>query len=210
MDGRGPYRMVTASTAGPAAEPTGETSLPFVASLGAKPAALLGVAPSSLASASGRVPQVLEDSAWVGHRLNRHDMMLAAMSGSGCAPFQPVHVQKLFFLIDEKLGAALGGKYFDFEPYDYGPFDKVVYAELDAMCAEGLVAIKGSGSYREYTLTEADVERGRTTVAKLSGNLPQSLSTLARFVRSLGFAELVSAVYRAYPAMKVNSVFSER
>jgi uncharacterized protein YwgA len=143
--------------------------------------------------------------------LNRQEMMLAAMSSAGCGSFQPVHVQKLFFLIDEKLGSQMGGKYFDFEPYDYGPFDKAVYAELEGLSSDGLVSVAGGGRYREYALTNAGLERGEAALAGLGDPVvAHGLATLTAFVRSLGFAELVSSVYRAYPAMKANSVFSER
>ena len=146
----------------------------------------------------------------MGRTLKRHDMMLAAMSTAGCAPFQPVHVQKLFFLIDRKLADTAGGTYFDFEPYDYGPFDKNVYANLDELSDAGLVQITGDGRYRSYSLTEAGRERGVAALSKLTDKQAAALRTLTTFVRSLGFAALVTTIYSAFPEMKVNSVFSPR
>jgi hypothetical protein len=47
-----------------------------------------------------------------------------------------VQVQKLFFLLDENIAADLGGRQFSFEPYDYGPFDRAVYSELELLARQ--------------------------------------------------------------------------
>lgn len=143
--------------------------------------------------------------------MKRKEIILAAMSTAGQKGFRPVHVQKLFFLIDDRLTKETGGPHFAFEPYDYGPFDQDVYRELDRLTAEGLVAVSdpGLGGPRTYWLTEAGLDKGAEALARLEAATQRALDRLTNFVRALSFGDLVSAIYRAYPEMKVNSVFTD-
>jgi len=120
-----------------------------------------------------------------------------------------VHVQKLFFLIDKRLAKESGVEYFNFQAYDYGPYDKEVYGVLNSLWYEGYIEIDHSnGSTRRiYRLTDKGQERGADLYRTLKTEVQTSIKTLVDFVRSLSFAQLVSAIYRAYPEMKANSVF---
>ena len=69
------------------------------------------------------------------------DIILAAMATEPDISFAPVQVQKLFFLIDQDVAGPVGGPFFNFEPYDYGPYDKDVYRQLEMLEVEGLVYI---------------------------------------------------------------------
>ena len=142
--------------------------------------------------------------------LKREELVLAAMSPAQGKQFQPVHVQKLFFLIDMATGAQLGGKYFDFRPYDYGPFDSEVYSTLDRLEINGLVEVlQGTGwNPRRYRLTPLGQKNGEKFIGKLPDEMQEYLKDICKFVRRLSFAQLVAAIYKAYPEMKANSVFS--
>lgn len=140
--------------------------------------------------------------------MNRDEVVLAAMAAAPGRAFQPVHVQKLFFLLDRKLATDLGGPHFNFTAYDYGPFDQAVYATLEGLNERGLVAIdKEPDSVRAYKLTDAGNAAGRTELEGLSAEARGRIEKLATFVASLSFRDLVSAIYRAYPEMKAKSVF---
>lgn len=135
--------------------------------------------------------------------------MLAAMSPARTGSFSPVQVQKLFFLLDENVAVQTKGPHFDFEPYDYGPFDKDVYLELEKLHLNGLVEIlrpRGHGS-RVYKLTDKGFETGKRDFEKLPEDVRRYIREAVSFVQDLSFAELVSAIYKAYPEMRVNSVF---
>lgn len=139
----------------------------------------------------------------------RERLVLAALAPARCAAFQPVQVQKLFFLIDDKLAGELGGKAFDFKPYDYGPYDKNVYTVLEHLQEQGLVSISEghrSGD-RRYNLTEEGQAKGRVALDSYGQDLAGRITTLSEWVRSLTFTQLVSAIYNEYPDMRVNSVF---
>ncbi len=140
----------------------------------------------------------------------RQAIVLAALATESGAEYAPVQVQKLFFLIDENVSAAFGGKQFSFEPYDYGPFDSAVYHELDTLARMGFVRIESKGpsaGHRRYVLTPAGQDVGATNLSTMDISLRDYLTRVSAWVRSLSFAQLVGSIYKAYPPMRVNSVF---
>ena len=143
--------------------------------------------------------------------MEREIFILAAMSPAGSNSFSPVQVQKLFFLLDEHVAKQTGEPYFDFQPYDYGPFDKDVYIELDQLETKGFVEITSPSNrgMRTYRLTNEGQQVGSDASGQFPDHIQQYIGAAVNFVRSLSFADLVSAIYKAYPRMQVNSVFVE-
>ena len=141
--------------------------------------------------------------------MERHDFVLACMSPAENEIFRPVQVQKLFFLIDRNLHEILGGQYFNFEPYNYGPFDKTVYEALEALAAEEMIEIVQDHTWKSYKLTNAGLERGRVVFEELPEKAKAYITQISNFVLSLSFTQLVRAIYNAYPEMRANSVFQE-
>ena len=93
-------------------------------------------------------------------------------------------------------------------PYDYGPFDSSVYDVLRGLEADRLVASSTtSRGWKKYELTEEGLQLGGEVLAGLGPQASNYLKQLSAWVLSLSFAQLVSAVYKAYPDMKANSVF---
>lgn len=138
----------------------------------------------------------------------RSDMVLAALAAAGEGrSFSPVQVQKLFFLLDREASHLVAGPHFHFQPYDYGPFDREVYAELDALKLRGLVDTAGDSNYRRYTLTQPGFEAGRQELAAWSQEASDYAAQVTQWVQKLSFQQLVSSIYAKYPDMKVNSVF---
>lgn len=139
--------------------------------------------------------------------MKKQNLVLAAFAAEKESSFTPVQVQKMFFLIDENISEFLGGKHFDFAPYNYGPFDKSVYKVLEKLNLSGDVSISRVGNLKIYKSTSAGYEKG----VDLLENLPQEardyIKKTSEFVRSLSFTDLVSSIYKAYPEMKKNSVF---
>jgi len=141
--------------------------------------------------------------------MTRDQVVLAVMSTASQKGFRPVQIQKLFFLVDDRFSNHTGGPHFVFEPYDYGPFDQSVYHKLDELERDGYVEVTDQLYPRCYSLTDAGQELGEEAFSKLDENVQEKLEQLSKFVRALSFGDLVSAIYREYPEMKVNSVFSE-
>ncbi len=145
-------------------------------------------------------------------KLSQRDIVLAAMAAGAGTWFAPVHVQKLFFLVDKKIGAKLGGPFFNFVPYAYGPFDKAVYRTLERLQEGGLVEIVRVpyAPHRQYQLSVPGQSKGEAILESLDEKASDFLRRLAKYVSSTPFATLVSAIYEAYPSMKKNSIFVHR
>lgn len=143
--------------------------------------------------------------------MNRRDFALAALAGARRNPFSPVQLQKLLFILDRNIGNRLGGSGFDFQPYHYGPFDRAVYTTLEQLQKEELAQISELqlSSRRQYALTDAGQRVGDELLGRLEPAAREYIVNVCEFVRSQSFAGLVSAIYKAYPEMKANSVFQE-
>ncbi|CAM2780234.1 hypothetical protein [Legionella worsleiensis] len=142
--------------------------------------------------------------------MNRKDLMLAALYPADMDSYTPVQIQKLLFLIQKKIPfCAENG--FDFSPYDYGPFDKNVYQELEILADEGYVDIHEheSSAWKTYGLTKEGAVKAKEVSDTLDDSTKSTIAKLSSFVRQLSFSQLVSAIYKAYPEMKQNSVFKD-
>lgn len=142
--------------------------------------------------------------------MNKKDLVLAGLSASNDVDsYSPVQVQKLFFLIDKNAAQYIEGPHFNFQPYNYGPFDKGVYEVLEELERENLVEIFRDGNWREYKLTQNGKEIGRKILEQMDSKANKYFLDVSEFVRKHSFSEIVSAIYKAYPEMKENSVFQE-
>lgn len=142
--------------------------------------------------------------------MRRNLFILAAMCPAGTNLFTPVQIQKILFLLDENVPEETDGPHFKFKPYHYGPFDRRVYSELDKLKDEGLIRIfrEGIHEQRHYQLTDDGYKQGLESLETLPENTQQYIDKVVEFVHSCTFPELISSIYKAYPEMKVNSVFA--
>ncbi|MGH7786498.1 MAG: hypothetical protein ACRERC_06495 [Candidatus Binatia bacterium] len=144
-------------------------------------------------------------------RLERNGYVLAVLSTADGRALSPVQLQKLFFLLDARVADRLGGRYFNFAPYDYGPFDADVYRVVEALESDGRAAISASSpSWRSYRLTPEGQLEGAALLATLDPKVRDYARRCCEFVLGLSFTELVSAIYREFPEMKANSVFVDQ
>jgi hypothetical protein len=140
--------------------------------------------------------------------MTRSEILLAGLAAGGeNATYTPVQVQKLFFLLDREASAALGGPFFNFVPYDYGPFDQAVYAGLDELARRNLALVQQPDRYRVYGLAQAGHQEGQRLLSSLQPNVREYVANVAGWVRQLSFQQLVAAIYNRYPEMRANSVF---
>jgi hypothetical protein len=142
--------------------------------------------------------------------MNSPDWLLLVV-GSATKPMQPVQLQKALFLLDRNLQPAQKGaeRIYSFAPYDYGPFDSSVYSDAESMAREGLVSIQRppGQTYKVYGVTEAGRNLADQIAQQLAPGVHEYAKAIVAWIQSLSFQQLVSAVYRDYPDMKVNSVF---
>jgi uncharacterized protein len=100
----------------------------------------------------------------------------------------------------------VGGPHFDFQPYDFGPFDRDVYDTLETLAAQGLV-YQRRARYQLWTLSPEGYRRGAELLRAYPSAAATYIQQVAAWVRSLPFNRLVAAIYRAYPEMKAKSIF---
>ena len=142
--------------------------------------------------------------------MTSNQVVLTAMAAGGShASFDPVQMQKYLFLIDREIPRWIDGPHFRFQPYDYGPFDKEVYAVLDSLAQENLVHIDDTRRYRRYSLTDSGLKLGITMLDSLPESVSRYLINVARWVRCLSFRQLLTAIYQRYPDMAVKSVIPD-
>jgi hypothetical protein len=140
--------------------------------------------------------------------MDRKSYMLAVLSSIQDSIYTPVQIQKIFFLLDRNLGNRIGGPYFNFEPYHYGPFDKNVYKEVESLVmGEELTEHTSSKNYKTYSLTQVGFKKGLTANIQIGESEKKYIQEICLFVKSLSFEQLLRSIYNEYPEMKVNSVF---
>lgn len=140
----------------------------------------------------------------------RSEIVLAAMAAGGPeARYDPVRVQKLFFLLDREIPQYIDGPCFHFEPYHYGPFDKAVYEELDELAKQGMINIDTTGRYNQYSLTDSGHARGVAVLRTLLEPAARYTEDVAKWIRFVPFKHLLLAIYRQYPDMAVNSIIPQ-
>lgn len=140
---------------------------------------------------------------------DRTAWIIVALAKAGEAGLNAVQLQKVLFLLGDRRKKAVGGAFYKFKPYNYGPFSQEVYGDADRMMGEGLIELDTSHgpSRRTYHLTEA----GKALAKRLEKELPADgvkyLTDTVAWAQRLSFEQLIRAIYEAYPAMQKNSVF---
>ena len=138
---------------------------------------------------------------------SRSDIVTAAFAAGGPgAVFDSIRAQKLLFLIDREVSDRIGGPFFDFRPYHYGPFDRAVYGVIGELVAAGTARIDTSGPYPHYLLTQTGYWRGAEVLADFSDPVADYMKRASRWVRLMPYRRMLTAIYRQYPDMAVNSV----
>jgi len=144
--------------------------------------------------------------------MERKNWTLLVINAAGFNGLSPVQLQKSLFLISKNLSSIVGSSFYNFEPYDYGPFDANVYADARLLVQEGLVRMnRVSGqNWVYYTITPEGAEAARRVESTISPEAAEYVHKVVAWVRQLSFVDLITAIYRAYPEYQVNSVFITR
>jgi uncharacterized protein len=143
--------------------------------------------------------------------MQRRDWNLLVLAAAEGQALSPVQFQKALFLISRELPVAdLSETFYNFEPYNYGPFDADVYNDALRLVPEELVVVSRSPrGWMEYSATPTGVERAKRIAESLDPAITNYVKRVVTWVRSQSFPALVRAIYQKYPDMKVNSVFGE-
>jgi hypothetical protein len=133
-------------------------------------------------------------------------LVIAAARGSAMTPVQ---LQKSLFLLSRNLRPEqlnLPALY-DFQPYDYGPFDSAVYSDAEALGADQLITISNDGRYRTYSIAARGAEESEVLRKQIDANAAKYVDDVVSWVLPKSFGDLVRAIYKTYPEMREHSVF---
>ena len=141
--------------------------------------------------------------------MDKSDILLMVLAAAAGAPITPVQLQKSLFLIGKSGISETSGDYYDFEPYDYGPFDASIYRDAESLESNGF-AVRASSSRGNWTETRISSD-GLTRAKGFEQNISSSslvyIKELVGWVLSQSFSGLVRYIYDQYPEYRENSVF---
>ena len=144
--------------------------------------------------------------------MKRQEVTLVMLSLAEGGSFTPVQIQKALFLASRKAPSAFSpGSNYDFQPYDYGPFDSSVYSDVEELERDGranIARVPGS-RWKTYSATPEGIRNGAALAENLSPEDKVMMDRIVKIVRSLSFSQLVTAIYKDYPEMEARSVFKD-
>jgi uncharacterized protein len=142
------------------------------------------------------------------------DWTLLVISVADSRGLSPVQLQKSLFLLERRLAEnipeeKLGETFYEFVPYNYGPFDVKVYQDADVLEERGLVTIQSSAErrWKLYQATQDGLRVAMKLRSEVSPRVLSYLDTIVTWVLERSFRDLVLAVYKAYPEFREHSVF---
>jgi hypothetical protein len=142
--------------------------------------------------------------------MKREDWTLLVIAAAKRPGLSPVQLQKSLFLLGEELDPAeLGDSFYEFAPYNYGPFDVAVYQDAERLADEGLVAITRTAERRWalYESTGDGAAKAKSLRTEASSHAVEYLDRVVAWVQRLSFHDLVRAIYAQFPEYRANSVF---
>jgi hypothetical protein len=139
--------------------------------------------------------------------ISREDWTLLTLAAAQGATLSPVQLQKALFVLGKEMPGSVAGNFYDFKPYNYGPFDGAVYQDAEKLEAKGLARILSAERWSEYAATPAGLTRADELRAQADPRAMAFLSTVVQWARSLSFSDLVRAIYAKYPEMRAKSIF---
>jgi len=144
---------------------------------------------------------------------NRHDLPLSLLAAIGDSSIEGrTRLQKLLFLIqkraesDSESGIEQG---YEFIAYDYGPFSKEIYDDIERLSRRGLIKedpkkLDDGVIKYDYKLTE----KGEAIAAErgLLDDLPEIFNEVIAEFGDEELDEIIDHVYSEYPEYAENSV----
>ncbi|MBI2936524.1 MAG: hypothetical protein HYY31_06960 [Chloroflexi bacterium] len=143
--------------------------------------------------------------------MKRQDFLLIAINAAGVTPLTPVQLQKAMFLIFKAALPELPKPFYEFKPYNYGPFCKAIYEDAGALHREGLVHRfpSSEGNWLDTVITPLGQKRAVKLELKLSKPSRDFVHAVLTWVQAQSFSVLVRKIYELYPEFQKNSVFQE-
>lgn len=150
--------------------------------------------------------------------MHRKLLPLALMYAGDGEPIEGrTRLQKLVFLMQKRLEEAgedpLQSDDYEFVPYDYGPFSKELYDDLDATIARGMVEGREEDLGEDKVKYDYEIQdQGKQWVGdQLSKEEAQRILELAEEIKDeygeVNLSDLIDEVYSRYPKYAENSIY---
>lgn len=137
--------------------------------------------------------------------LNKDEWALLALYYAD-KPLTPVQIQKILFLFGQAQGLGERAKY-QFKPWDYGPYSPKIYSDLETAAYEFDLVEITEGKVRTYKLTPEGEAAAEKLDSQADAELKDYLEKVTEWAKNLSFAQIVKAVYDAFPEYKERSIF---
>lgn len=137
--------------------------------------------------------------------VNRSDILLAIIAAADGKPLEPVHLQKVAFLVAQEFGAELPEDYYEFDKNLYGPFSAIIYSDVDLLDYWGQIKIHwhAQHSKRKYAI----VDRHVIESLDIPGHILNYIKETVAWAIKMSFGELVRSIYFEFPEYRENSAF---
>ncbi|QCS43603.1 type II toxin-antitoxin system antitoxin SocA domain-containing protein [Natrinema versiforme] len=150
--------------------------------------------------------------------MHRKLLPLALMYAGDGEPIEGrTRLQKLVFLMQKRLEEAgedpLQSDDYEFVPYDYGPFSKELYDDLDETIARGMVEDREEDLGEDKVKYDYEIQdQGKQWVGdQLSKEEAQRILELAEEIKDeygdVYLSDLIDEVYSRYPKYAENSIY---
>lgn len=126
--------------------------------------------------------------------LNRQKALLEIVRLAG-GEIDRMVLTKWAFLIRQETETRGGDAFYDFVPYQYGPFSFGLYQEMDKLVAQGYLQECGASAWKLGEIPAPLVER----------SIRADLTAVVSRFRQFSVEKLLDYVYDAYPQFTVNS-----
>lgn len=139
-------------------------------------------------------------------RVDRQDVLLAIIEAAKEAGLKRVQLQKAVFLVTEEFKGGLPDDFYKFTKYHYGPYSQEIYRDAEILNDSGCINIK-YGADRRDDIFSIDADCGIAFI-ELPDKLRRFVKESVDWILSMGFQELLRAIYYLYPEYQENSRFA--
>jgi uncharacterized protein YwgA len=142
--------------------------------------------------------------------VTRQDWLLMALCAAQDGRLTPIQTQKTLFIMKMEACHQVGHDFYEFVPYNYGPFNNKIYDDVQSLHSEGSVIVEyvPGRRWQEYCATQQGRDRAQSLRQSSPAETVNFLDRVVSWVKGQSFSDLLRAVYAKYPEYAKNSVFS--
>jgi hypothetical protein len=135
---------------------------------------------------------------------SKEEFVLRVLSLLHSFSFSPIQVQKLFFLLEKRIGKE--AQYFKFTPYHYGPYDEELTTLLAKLERQERITSSIIDGIKHYSINQ-QLDIGGFLDEKKKNFI---LNDLVPFIKSKSFFDLCYSIYKEFPEMAKRSVLIKK